>query len=151
MGSQGERIHGSAPLSGRKTLTFIAALSYGSIVAPCVFDHGMDKVTFSTWVKKSLAPNLNRKSIVVLDNLSSHTCTMVKEVFRELKIHYIYLPPYSPDMNPIEYFFSKLKACMRIAQAREIEAIMECLKKVMEDTPPEECQNYFRHCGYVST
>ncbi len=133
-----------------KTLTFIAGLGCGGIVAPCVIDGPINGTLFTAWVEQFLIPALKPGSIVVLDNLGSHKGKRVRSLLRAAGIKLAFLPPYSPDLNPIEQMFAKLKRLLRKANERSVEATWQRIGTLLGAFSPNECQNYIRHAGYAS-
>ena len=131
-----------------KTTTFVGALRIDGMTAPTVVDGPMTGDVFVAYVEQQLAPTLKPGDIVVMDNLSSHKRTHVRTAIEAVGAELKYLPPYSPDLNPIENVFSKIKAKLRAAAMRTITAVENFLGDVLDTIAPEECQNYFRHCGY---
>ena len=131
-------------------MTFIAALRCDRIEAPCVFDGPINAAGFVAYVEQCLVPTLKRGDIVVVDNLSSHKAKAARKAIRAVGARLIFLPPYSPDLNPIEQVFSKLKHLMRKAAERTQEATWRTLGTLLDLFPPKECGNYFRNSGYVS-
>lgn len=146
---KGRRLLAKAPHGHRKTLTFIGALRSDGIKAPCVFDQPINGVSFLAWVKESLVPTLKPKDLVIMDNLSSHKIEGVKNAIKETGAKIIYLPPYSPDLNPIEQVFAKVKSLLRKAEKRTIDEVIEHIGELIETIKPNECLNYFRNSGYA--
>ncbi len=132
-----------------KTTTIIGALRSTGLVAPAVFDGAIYGVSFLAWVEQILAPTLRNGDIVVLDNLSSHKVDGVREAIEATGAELRYLPPYSPDLNPIEQLFAKLKALLRKAAARTVDALWSAIGQLVEKFEPDECRNYIRNSGYV--
>ena len=149
--AKGKRLIGKVPHGHRKTLTFVAGLRCDGIIAPCVFDGPIDGVSFLAWVVQFLVRDLRPGDIVVMDNLSSHKGKAVRRAIRAAGAKLFFLPPYSPDLNPIEQAFSKLKTLLRKANARSIEQIEKCIAKLLRQIGANECLNYLREAGYVST
>jgi transposase len=147
-GPVGERVKGKAPFGKWKTFTFIAALRHDRIDAPCLFDGPINGEIFLAWVQESLVPTLTPGDVVVLDNLGSHRGKQVRRAVRKAGAKLIFLPKYSPDLNPIEQVFSKLKHNLRKAQARSFDGISAAIKQALATYPPEECLNYLRNSGY---
>lgn len=148
---RGQRCCDSAPLGHWKTTTFVGALRRRGISAPMVIDEPMDGDVFLAYVEQVLAPTLAPGEIVILDNLGSHKIPGVEEAITAASATVLYLPPYSPDLNPIENFFAKLKALLRKAARRSTETLWEEIALLLRSVSPEECLNYFRASGYVST
>ena len=147
---RGERLQAKAPHGHWKTLTFLAALRCDRIEAPCVFDGPINGVSFAAYVEQFLVPTLASGDIVVLDNLGSHKSQAVRNALRAAGVKLFFLPPYSPDLNPIEQVFSKLKTLLRKAEERTVAATWQRIGKLLEAFPPDECANYFRNSGYAS-
>ena len=131
-----------------KTLTFVAGLRREGIVAPCVFDGPVNAQLFTAWVQQSLVPTLRARDIVVLDNLSSHKAAPARAAIRAAGAHLLFLPPYSPDLNPIKMVFAKLKTLFRRADTRTIETAWRKVGDLLERFKPDECARYLRHAGY---
>lgn len=134
-----------------KTLTFLAALRHDRIDAPCVFDGPINGKRFLAYVEQFLIPTLAPGDIVVLDNLGSHKNPAVRKAIRAAGAKLFFLPPYSPDLNPIEQVFSKLKALLRKAAERTVQATWRRIGDLLAEFRPAECANYFRNSGYAST
>jgi transposase len=149
-GPKGKRLKAHAPFGHWKTLTFIAALRHDRIDAPWVIDGPMNGAFFLTYVEKVLAPTLSPGDVVVLDNLGSHKGKAARAAVRARGAHLIFLPPYSPDLNPIEQMFAKLKHLMRKAQPRTVEATWRRAGELLDAFTPQECANYLRNAGYGS-
>ena len=147
---RGERLVMDVPHGHWKTTTFVVALTLQGLVAPTVVDGAMTGDLFVAYVKQQLVPTLKAGDIVVMDNLSSHKRAGVKAAIESAGAEVRYLPPYSPDLNPIEKAFSKLKAMLRKAQKRTIPALQDYLGEALDSFSPEECANYFRSCGYAA-
>lgn len=146
----GTALTAKVPHGHWKTLTFIGALRQGEIVAPCVFDGPINAATFTAWVEQSLVPTLKPGDVVVLDNLSSHKAPRARRAVRAAGAHLLFLPPYSPDLNPIEMVFAKLKTLFRKADARAVEEAWRKIGHLLDRFSPEECAAYIRHAGYGS-
>ena len=149
--AKGKRLIGKVPQGHRKTLTFVAGLRCDGIIAPCVFDGPINAESFLAWVIQFLVPDLRPGDIVVMDNLSSHKGKAVRRAIRAAGAKLFFLPPYSPDLNPIEKAFSKLKTLLRKENARTIAQVEECIARLLREIDPAECINYFRQAGYAST
>ena len=145
---RGERLHASAPFGHWKTQTFIAALRHDGLTAPWVIDGAMNRLMFDAYVETQLAPSLERGDVVILDNLPAHKSEKAKAVLRERGAWFLFLPPYSPDLNPIEMAFSKLKAHLRRIGARTIDALWQAVGEICDLFDPDECWNYFTAAGY---
>jgi transposase len=148
--SRGKRLIGKAPHGRWRTMTFIAALRVDGIDAPCVFDGPINGESFRAYIEQVLVPSLKPGDIVVIDNLGSHKGKAVRAAISSVGARLIFLPPYSPDLNPIEQVFAKLKAALRKAQARTIEAVVQEIARTLPSFSSDECANYFRHAGYAS-
>jgi transposase len=131
-------------------MTFIAALRRDRIDAPCLFDGPINGEAFLAYVQTLLVPTLSPGDVVVMDNLSSHRGRLVRRAIRNAGARLLFLPKYSPDLNPIEQVFAKLKHLLRKAQARSYDAILETLAQILDAFPPEECANYLRNSGYAA-
>jgi transposase len=150
-GPRGQRLIGKAPHGRWRTLTFLAALRADRIEAPCVFDGPINGERFRGYVEQFLVPTLRPRDIVVLDNLGSHKGKAVRQAIRAAGAHRLFLPPYSPDLNPIEQLFAKLKHWLRHAKARSIPDIHDTIADILNQIPPRECQAYLQNSGYAST
>lgn len=148
---KGERCVAGAPHGHWKTTTFVAGLRYNDITAPMVLDGPMDGEAFLTYVRLFLCPTLNPGDIVIADNLPSHKVAGVKEAIEAKGATLRYLPPYSPDLNPIEKLFSKLKALLRKAAKRTVDALWNHIGELLNTFTQAECSNYFVSSGYVNT
>ena len=148
---RGERLIASVPHGHWKTITFVAGLRHDGIVAPFVIDGAMNGPIFLAYIEQCLAPTLGRRDIVIMDNLPAHKVAGVIEAIEALGASVLYLPSYSPDLNPIEQFFSKLKALLRQAAERTIPNLWRRIRLLLRTVCPEECANFLRHAGYVST
>jgi len=149
-GPKGQRLPGHAPFSSWNTLTFIAALRHDRIDAPWVIDGPINGKIFLVYVEQILAPTLSPGDVVILDNLGSHKGKAARAAVKARGAHMIFLPPYSPDLNPIEQVFAKLKHLMRNAQPRTIEATWRKAGEVIGLFSPAECANYLANSGYGS-
>jgi transposase len=148
---RGERLIGYAPHGHWKTITFVAGLRLRKMSAPFVLEGAMNGPMFLAYVKQCLAPTLKRGDIVVMDNLPVHKVAGVQQAIEAVGATLIYLPPYSPDLNPIEMAFSKLKAHLRKAAEHTIPGLMRRIGRVVKAFSPQECRNFLRHAGYVQT
>jgi transposase len=148
---KGERCRASVPHGHWKTTTFIAGLRCDRIIAPMTLDGAMTGDVFLAYVEKALAPELEPDDIVIMDNLTAHKVDGVREAIEAVGAKLLYLPPYSPDFNPIEKAFSKLKALLRAAAARTIPELWDAIKTALDAFSPAECYNYFCSSGYDST
>lgn len=147
---RGQRLNAKLPHGHWKTTTFVAGLRIGGITAPCVIDGPMDGITFRAYVEQFLAPTLSPGDIVVMDNLAAHKVEGVREAIEATGATLRYLPPYSPDLNPIEQVFAKLKALLRKAAERSVDALWNRIGQILGAFSPTECANYFRNAGYAS-
>jgi transposase len=144
----GERCLGRAPYGHWKTTTFICALRTTGLVAPLVLDGPINGPAFRAWVEQMLAPELRPGDIVVLDNLGSHKVTGIAEAVQAAGAQLRYLPPYSPDYNPIEQVFAKLKTLLRKAAKRTVDTLWTTIGDLLDRFPCDECERYIRHAGY---
>ena len=147
--AKGQRLVCPVPHGHWKTTTFIAGLRHNAITAPLVIDRPMNGVIFKAYVERMLAPTLSPGDIVVMDNLSSHKIDGVRQAIEDRGAKLLYLPPYSPDFNPIEMAFVKLKALLRKAAERTVDALWDTIGETLDTFTPQECVNYFKHAGYV--
>lgn len=144
----GERLVAKVPHGHWKTLTLIAALRVDGVTAPYVIDGAMDGPAFLAWVEQILAPTLKRGDSVFMDNVRTHKVAGVAEAIRAVGAKPCYLPPYSPDLNPIENLYAKIKSVLRKLAARTVDALTQAVAKSLEQVAPAECAGYFRHAGY---
>ena len=149
-GPRGERVIGRVPLGTWKTLTFVAGLRCDEMTAPLVIDGAMNGEIFLAYVEHCLAPTLSRGDIVVMDNLSAHKVAGIKEAIEAAGAELRYLPKYSPDLNPIEMSFSKLKAYLRKAAERTERSLRRRIGSFLPRLSADQCANYFDHAGYAS-
>jgi transposase len=147
---RGRRLKAKAPYAKWETQTFIAGLRAEGLTAPWVIPGAMNRVAFDLYVQTQLIPTLGPGDIVILDNLSVHKSAKAEAAIRACGARVLFLPQYSPDLNPIEMAFSKLKAHLRAAAARLPELLIAALGHVCGMFPPNECQNYFKAAGYAS-
>jgi transposase len=147
-GPRGERLVDATPYGHWKTTTFVAGLKASGIVAPFVLDGPMTGDVFRAYVQQMLAPSLEPGDVVVLDNLAAHKVAGVAEAIRAVGASLLYLPPYSPDLNPIEQLFAKLKALLRRAATRTRDALWDAIGALLDEFPPDECQRYITNSGY---
>ena len=150
-GPKGERLAGFAPDGRWRTLTFLAALRVNALTEPCVIDGPINGEMFRAYVEQFLVPTLRPGDIVVLDNLGSHRSQAVRRSILDAGAKLAFLPPYSPDLNPIEQTFAKVKHWMRMAQARSIDGIHERIAELVQSISATECGNYIKNAGYAST
>lgn len=146
---RGSRLRATAPFGRWGTQTFIAGLRCDRLTAPWVISGAMNRVAFETYIATQLAPTLARGDIVILENLSAHKSTAAAEVLKERGAWFLFLPQYSPDLNPIEKAFSKLKAHLRTSAARTFEDLWQSIGDICALFEPEECCNYFKADGYA--
>jgi transposase len=144
----GERLVAGAPHGHWQTSTFLAALRQDKLTAPCVFDGAINGETFLAYVEQVLVPTLEPDDIVIMDNLGSHKVAGVREAIEAVGATLLYLPPYSPDLNPIEQLFAKLKALLRKAAARTFEALLAAIAAALGAFTSSECANYLANAGY---
>ena len=149
--TSGQRLVDRVPHGHWKTLTLVAALRHDAVTAPCVFDGPINGRSFLAYVREILVPTLRPRDIVVLDNLGSHKSAEVRKAIRQAGARLVFLPPYSPDLNPIEQVFAKLKTLLRKIDARSIEATWRGIGETLKHFSPTECANYLRNAGYQST
>jgi transposase len=148
---RGEALIAKTPQGHWKTMTFLAALRYDEITAPFVLDGPINGESFLAYVEQVLAPTLKRGDIVVMDNLGSHKRAAINKAIRAKGARRFFLPQYSPDLNPIEQVFAKLKKLLRKAEERTPEGVWRRIGTLLECFSPTECANYFRNSGYAST
>ena len=147
---QGQRLKARAPFGHWKTQTFIAGLRCDGLTAPWIIDRPMTKEIFETYVETQLAPTLATGDVVILDNLPSHKSEKARAILKDRGAWFLFLPPYSPDLNPIEMAFSKLKAHLRRIGARTIDDLWRAVGSICDLYSPDECRNYFSAAGYGS-
>ena len=148
-GPRGQRLKAKAPYGHWKTMTFLAALRHDRIDAPFVLDGPINGETFRLYVETQLIPTLKPGDVVVLDNLGSHKGKAVRKAIRAIGARIIFLPPYSPDLNPIEQVFSKLKHLMRRAAERSPNDTWKRIGTLLDRFPPDECRRYLVNSGYA--
>jgi transposase len=146
---KGRRLRAKAPFGHWKTQTFIAGLRRRGLTAPFVVDQPMNRRIFDTWVETQLAPTLCKGDVVILDNLSAHKSQAAEQAIRAKGAWLLFLPPYSPDLNPIEMAFSKLKAHLRARAVRTIDDLWRAIGDICELFDAEECANFFKAAGYA--
>lgn len=149
-GPRGQRLRGFAPHGHWRTMTFLAALRHDGLIAPCVFDGPINGQCFHAYVCQQLVPVLRPGDIVVMDNLGSHKSRSSRQAIRAAGARLWFLPPYSPDLNPIEQTFAKIKHWMRVAQMRSVEDTWRFIGSLIGTITPTECANYFANAGYAS-
>jgi transposase len=146
---RGQRLIGRTPHGHWRTSTFVAGLRHDGIVAPLIFNRPMNGEIFQYYVAQHLAPALRPGDIVIMDNLGSHKSQAVRNAITAVGAHLLFLPPYSPDLNPIEKLFSKLKTLLRAAAQRTVDALWDKVGEIINQLSATECQNYIQHAGYV--
>lgn len=144
----GQRLLCKEPFGHWKTTTFTAALRHDSLTAPFVLDGAMNGETFLVYVKQFLVPTLKKDDIVIMDNLSSHKVEGIREAIEDVGAKLLYLPPYSPDLNPIEQVFSKFKSLLRAAAARTVSSLWSAIEISLAAYSSAECAAYLRNSGY---
>jgi transposase len=147
---RGQRLRMKAPFGHWGTQTFIAALRHDGLSAPWVIDAPMNRHLFEVYVETQLAPTLKPGDIVILDNLPAHKSEKARAILKQCHAWFLFLPSYSPDLNPIEMAFAKLKAHLRAAQARTIDALWKAVGSICNLYTPQECWNYLKDAGYVA-
>jgi transposase len=145
---RGKRLVGSVPHGHWKTLTYVAALRIDGLTANFVLDGAMNGTSFLAYVEQVLVPTLRKGDVVFVDNLPAHKVVGVPEAIEAAGATLRFLPAYSPDLNPIEQAFSKLKAALRKGAARTVTRLLKLIGRIAKTLAPEECANYFRHAGY---
>jgi transposase len=145
---RGERLRAGVPHGHWKTTTFVGALTLRGFIAPWILDGPINRAAFETYVEKVLVPELRKGDIVVMDNLSSHKGPKVRQLIEAAGASLLYLPPYSPDFNPIENAFAKLKAWLRKAAERTVEGLWSTIGRLIDLFSSAECANYFKAAGY---
>ena len=157
--AKGARLVDRVPHGHWKTTTFVAGMRSDAITAPLVVDRPMNGAIFTAWLEQSLAPTLNAGDTVItaaalavgMDNLPAHKIAAVREIIEAAGARLLYLPPYSPDLNPIEMMFAKLKALLRKFKERTVDALWDRIGTVLGEFSPQECSNYLSHSGYGSS
>lgn len=147
--ARGERLVAAVPHGHWKTSTFVGALRVTGFTAPLVLDGAMNGEAFRAYIEQMLVPTLTAGDVVIMDNLASHKVAGIREAIEACGASLLYLPPYSPDLNPIEQSFSKLKQLIRKAAARTREALWNAIGTLLSRFSPDECANYFANAGYV--
>ena len=148
---RGQRLAAAVPHGHWKTTTFVGGLTADGFIAPMVLDGAMNTAAFVAYVDQVLAKEARPGDLVILDNLSSHKTPAAVAALRRHEIDVLYLPPYSPDLNPIENAFSKLKRLVRSAAERTIDGLWAAIGRLIDQFSPAECLRYLRHCGYAAT
>jgi len=145
---RGERLVAPAPAGLWQTSTLVAAVGLDGVVAPMVIDGPLNGASFAQYVERSLVPALEPGTIIVMDNLPVHKSARVADAIAAAGCTLVFLPPYSPDYNPIELVWSKVKTLLRAAAARTFEAVVDAAGVALRAITPADCDGYFRHCGY---
>lgn len=145
---RGERCRAAVPHGHWKTITFVGGLTLSGFCAPMLLDGPMDGEAFRAWCEQMLAPTLRPGDIVIMDNLPAHKVGGVRAAIEACGAELLYLPPYSPDLNPIENAFAKFKANVRKAAARTVDTLETAVAEALEKFEPNECVNFFAHAGY---
>jgi transposase len=148
---RGTRLVDTTPHGHWKTSSFIAALRIDGLIAPYVFDGAINGELFVAYLEQVLAPALHPGDIVLMDNLGCHKVAGVREAIEKVGATLRYLPAYSPDLNPIEMVFAKIKAQLRARAVRTVDALWKALGDIAQCVSPEECANFFRHAGYFQS
>jgi len=145
---RGERCRAPVPHGHWKTTTFVGGLTLDGVVAPMTLDGAMTGAAFLAYVEQVLVPILRPGDIVVLDNLPAHKPVAIREAIEAAGATMLFLPPYSPDFNPIEMAFSKIKALLRKAAARTVQALWDAIRQAIDTVTPQDARSFFRACGY---
>ena len=148
--SRGVRLVAKVPQGRWRTLTFVAALRHDRITAPCVIDGPINGTSFRAYIEQFLVPTLSPGDVVIMDNLGSHKSKTVRRLIRSVDAKLFFLPRYSPDLNPIEQVFAKLKTLLRRTDPRTIEQTWRGIGALLEHFTPQECANYLLNAGYAS-
>jgi transposase len=149
--ARGARLVAKVPHGRWRTLTFLAALRWDRIAAPCVIDGPINGLSFLAYVEQVLVPVIRPGDIVIMDNLASHKRQAIRNAIRAVGAKLFFLPAYSPDLNPIEQVFAKLKTLLRKADERTVEATWQRIGSLLDTFTPQECANYLRNSGYASS
>ena len=144
----GQRLVAKVPHGHWKTLTLVAALRLGGVTAPYVIDGAMDGASFLAYVEQVLVPTLKKRDVVLMDNVRTHKVAGVREAIEAAGAQLRYLPAYSPDFNPIENAYAKIKSNLRRGAARTVDALWRLVGRSVKAIAPSECAGYFRHAGY---
>lgn len=147
---RGQRCHAAIPHGHWKTVTFVGGLTLAGFIAPMLLDGPMDGEAFRAWCEQMLAPALRPRHIVIMDNLAAHKVDGVRQAIEACGATLLYLPPYSPDLNPIEMAFAKLKAHLRAAAARTFDALWKAIGNICDLFDQTDCANYIKAAGYAS-
>ena len=146
---RGERLIGKVPHGHWKITTFVAALRHDVITAPFVIDQPMNGTIFRVYLERCVVPTLVQGDILMMDNLPAHKSEDVRDIIEAADAQLCYLPSYSPDLNPIEQAFAKIKAHLRKAEERTIPALWDRIGTILDDFSATECENFFNHAGYA--
>jgi transposase len=147
---KGQPLHAKLPHGHWKTLTFLGALRCDGITAPFVLDGPINRLSFEAYVEQVLVPTLKPRDVVIMDNLNSHKGDAIRRMIRKAGAHLLFLPAYSPDLNPIEQVFAKLKALLRDAAERTVDGLWRKVGQLLGTYSKSECANYLRNAGYAS-
>ena len=147
---KGKRLMADAPFGKWRTQTFVAGLRCDELIAPWIIEGAMDGSTFDAYIRTQLAPSLGRGDVVILDNLNVHKSPLAAQALAERGAWFLFLPKYSPDLNPIEMAFAKLKTLLRKAKARTYDALCRAVGDICNLFEPQECWNYLKEAGYVA-
>jgi len=147
--ARGLRLLAPVPHGHWKVTTVVAGLRTSGITAPCVFDGAINGARFRAYIEQMLAPTLRPGDIVILDNLNSHKVTGIREAIEAQGAQIVYLPPYSPDLNPIEQGFAKFKAALRKAAERTVDGLWQAIGRTLDLFSPQQCRNFFKQAGYA--
>ena len=145
----GQRVVEATPGYSGPHYTLVATLGWQEVIAPWIFEGSMNSTTFEVYVRTQLLPTLHRGDILVMDNLSAHTGETIRQLIEAKGARLEFLPPYSPDFNPIELCWSKVKTALREAKARTLDALVEAIAQALRSISFTDIQNWFAHCGYV--
>ena len=145
---QGKRLVASSPAAYWETITLVSAVRLDGVIAPMMLPGSINGDSFAGYVEQFLVSELIRGDIVIMDNLPAHKVAGIREAIEAAEASLVYLPPYSPDFNPIENMWSKIKACLRKTGARTFEALVDAVRDALLAVTPEDCDGYFEHCGY---
>ena len=147
---RGQRVVGAVPHGHWKTSTLIAALDHEGVRCSMTLDGAVNRLAFEAFVEQVLVPELQPGDLIVMDNLSSHKGSRTPQLIRAAQAELVYLPPYSPDLNPIELAFSKIKQALRSLACRTIDTLWSTMQSVLDRVTTEDAKGFFRHCGYAT-